>query len=79
MTGAAGQVDLLAWPELRDAQTRLRAADDAVEVARLRVLHAPHGQLSVRRVALSSAIRAALQAGVDLRALQVRLQAEGRA
>ena len=74
MTGAAGQVDLLAWPELRDAQARLRAADAAVETARLAVMHAPHGRLSARRQDLAAAIRAALQAAVDFQSLDLRLR-----
>lgn len=65
--------DLLAWPDLRDAETRARAAEAAWREAQRRAHAPPHGKLQQRRAELAEATRAALQAERELARLRARL------
>ena len=54
-TGEPRQIDLLAWPRLRDAEQRLAAAEDARALAQRRYQYAPHGLRESRLSALREA------------------------
>lgn len=71
MTRAApGQVDLLAWPQLHEAELRARAADAAWRAAERRARYCPHGTRGERLKALREASQAALRASVELQRLR---------
>ncbi len=72
MTKAAAP-DLLAWPEIREAEERSRRADEAWRRAKYRAHHAPHGKRGGRNRALSEATQEALRASAAL----ARLRAPG--
>lgn len=70
-------VDLLSWPELKDAEADLaRAHVDQVEAAR-KVRCAPHGQLGARRTALQEAVQRSLQAELRLARLRCSIRRTG--
>lgn len=59
-------LDLLSWPELREAQADLATAHaDQVEAVR-RVRCAPHGEIVTRQRALQEAVQRSLQAELHL-------------
>lgn len=66
MPAAPAAPDLLAWPEVKAAQDRARAAETALRRARHLAHHAPRGQRTARLKALSEASAEALRAGVEL-------------
>ena len=73
MVAAPGQADLLAWPELHDAEMRVQAADAAWGDAERLARHPPQGRRNARLQALRDAAQAALKAGVELERLRQQL------
>lgn len=73
VTAAPGQVDLLAWPLLHDAELRAQAADLAWREAVLRARYCPRGARAGREKALGEASQAALAAAVELKRLRREL------
>lgn len=62
-------LDLLAWPELKDAEAALAAARAVSAEARRRCRCAPHGEVNSRLNALQTAVREELKAELALAAL----------
>lgn len=60
------QPDLLAWPELRDAEAVVVEARRALALARRRYHYAPHGERKNRLSALQAASHAVLRAELAL-------------
>lgn len=63
-------LDLLTWPELRDAEADLLAARARYREAQRRWRLAPHGQRTTRLRALQEAVQGSLSA--ELRLARVR-------
>lgn len=63
-------VDLLTWPDLREAELRLEAAEAALADARYRYHHAPRGEREKRQKWLEQTSQTALRAAVELAKLQ---------
>jgi len=66
MGRAAPQIDLLAWPQVHEAQLRAQAAQAARVEAVRRYRFAPHGEVAARLQAMQAATHAALQAEAEL-------------
>ncbi len=63
-------LDLLSWPELKDAQADLASAYAEQAEAQRRVRCAPHGEKQSRLTALQEAVQRSLKAEMALRRLQ---------
>ena len=63
-------VDLLTWPDLRDAEERAAAAEEALRTAQRQFWLAPHGKRKKRLSALETASQNALRAEVTLARLR---------
>lgn len=59
-------LDLLTWPELRDAEADLASAHVQQAEATRRVRCAPHGELVARQRALQEAVQTSLMAELHL-------------
>lgn len=59
-------LDLLTWPEIREAEAALASAHAGLVEARKRYRLSPHGQRTARLIALQEAVQRSLQAELQL-------------
>ncbi|QQQ19694.1 hypothetical protein JIP62_06295 [Brevundimonas vitis] len=59
-------LDLLTWPEIREAEAALASAHVEQAEAQRRYRLSPHGQKSARLIALQAAVQRSLEAELQL-------------
>ncbi|MGH7027355.1 hypothetical protein [Brevundimonas sp.] len=67
-------LDLMSWPELRDAEADLASAHAQQAEATRRVRCAPHGEISARQKALQEAVQRSLQAELHLHQVRAAIR-----